>query len=229
VQRVAFDTPVLVNRILPVKLVRLVAPISTGGTTLPAGTLLYIVVNDAGKAGYCTLKDLSSGHAAKSLFIPMLDKRPCFVDQDNDGQFDASFSVFEAYTLLSPPQARGSIDSARPIATPVRYETVDVHLFPAEMTLTYVLGGGDTPAKTGLSITLDRPGHTDTVSRRAFATGQGGEIEVLGTTIVVKSVKDRMADVDVRIPPHSYVYAKTSGSRDGTIFTPDLPPIAAFK
>ena len=109
---VAVGTPFFEQRLLPVRLVALTEPLVVGGRTLPQGTFLYLVFNDAGKIGYCTIKDRSAGNQARSLFIPILDQRPCLVDSDGDGRFDGTFSVYDKYG--GPPSVRGSIDGAQP-------------------------------------------------------------------------------------------------------------------
>jgi len=216
-----FEEPFFQQRMLPVKLVRLSAPALPAGGKQPvaAGTYLYEVVNDRGAKGYCTLKDASTGNAARSMFIPALDRRPCFVDSDGDGRFDASFSVFEAYTRLSPPQPRGSIDAAEPMADSVGYELAEPGDFPARMTISYQLLGGETPQKTRMRVTVERPGHSEFVDRRGEATGEGPVLDALGTIVVIRSVSGESAEIDLRVAPEAYIYAKDNG----TVALPTLP------
>lgn len=218
-----FNAPFLVQHIFPVKLARLTEAVTPSGTSkpLPAGTLVYLVVNDAGKRGWCTLKDL--GGAAKSLFIPALDKRPCFVDADGDGRFESSFSVFDIYSQLSPPQPRGSIDAAVMMVQPARYESVDVHAYPEPMTLSYRLTGNRSRIeKIRLQVTLDRPGHSESVE-----LGGGGPpgqriLAALGTIVVPQSIEAGKVQATLTIPSPAYI----SGFTNGTVFTATLPEAA---
>lgn len=218
-----FDAPFFKQRMLPARLVRLsgAALPADGKTPVAAGTLLYEVVNRSGAKGYCTLKDRSAGNQAKSLFIPALDQRPCFVDGDGDGRFDASFSVFEAYTELSPPQPRGSIDAAKPMAEPIAYTHADPADFPAQMTISYRLLAGKTLEKTRMRVTVERPGRSEYVDLRGTALGEGYVLAALGTLVIVRSVAGDRAELDVRVPPEAYVYAMDNG----TVAVPRLPEV----
>jgi hypothetical protein len=218
--KIGFSAPFLTQRILPVKLAKLREAALPAGSTepVPAGSLLYLVSNDSGKIGYCTLKNRKG--AAKSLFIPALDKRPCFVDGDGDGRFDGSFSVFDIYSKLSPPQPRGSINGAETIAQPAAFEQVDVHSFPDQMTLAYrLVGGRGTLGKVKLEVTLDRPGHRDWVEVKGFDAPQGRLIAALGTVVLLKSIDDAGVEVEMRIPSLAYV----RGQVNGIVFEPALP------
>lgn len=218
-----FDAPFFRQRMLPARLVRLTAAALPAGGKAPvaAGTFLYEVVNGRGKKGYCTLKDRSAGNQAKSAFIPALDQRPCFVDADGDGRFEASFSVFEAYTELSPPQPRGSIDAAKPMAATAAYEQADPRDFPAEMTISYRLLGGKSVEKTRMRVTVDRPGRSESVDLRGNALGGDHALMALGTLVLVKSVANGRAELDVRVPPQAFVYAQDNG----TVAVPSLPEV----
>ena len=220
-----YERPFFQQRMLPAGLVRLsAAALPAGGNTpVAAGTYLYEVVNDTGKKGYCTLKDRSAGNAAKSLFIPALDRRPCFVDRDGDGRFDASFSVFEAYTLLSPPQPRGSIDAAKPMAEAAGYAVVAPSEFPAQMTISYRLLEGKTLDRTRMRVTVERPGHSEYADRRRIREAEGVALEALGTVVIIKSAAEGRADIEVQVPPEQWVYAMDRG----TVALPALPEIGA--
>jgi hypothetical protein len=187
-----------------------------GKTPVAAGTYLFEVVNGRGKKGYCTLK---SGSGAGGLFIPALNRQPCFVDSDGDGRFDASFSVFQAYTLLSPPQPRGSIDAAEPMTTAVPFEQADPAEFPALMTISYRLRGGDSLEKTRMRVTVERPGHSEWADRRDNGSEEGHVLDALGTFVIVKSVAAGRAEIELHVPPEAYVYAEDNG----TVALPALP------
>jgi hypothetical protein len=217
---IAVGTPFLTQRILPVKLVKLSEAATPAGATdaVPAGTLLYLVANDAGKVGYCTLKDRQG--AAKSLFIPALDKRPCFVDRDGDGRFDASFSVFDIYSRLSPPQPRGSIDGAQAMARTSGFEQVDIHTLPDMMTLSYALSGNrEKLDKLKLKVTLDRPGRNDWVEVRGLDMAEGRLLAALGTVVLLKSIDGAGVAAELRIPSPAYAH----GEVNGVDFLPVLP------
>ncbi len=220
---IARGTPFLKQRVLPVKLARLAESAAPNGPTtpVPAGTLLYLVVNDSGQRGWCTLKNLAG--AAKSLFIPALDRRPCFVDNDGDGHFDASFSVFDIYSQLSPPQPRGNLGSATPIARPARYEVVDVHAFPEEITLTYTLVGSQTDIMgVRMQVALDRPGHFDAVDVRASGKSDVRVLEALGVALRLHSIAAGVVQGDLLLAEPGYI----AGFNNGTLFTPTLPVAA---
>lgn len=218
-----FKAPFLVQRLFPVKLARLTeaATPSGGSKPLPVGTLLYLVVNEAGKTGWCTLKDM--GGATKSLFIPALDKRPCFVDADGDGRFEASFSVFDIYSQLSPPQPRGSIDAAAAMARPAQYEVVDVHAYPEKMTLSYRLAGSNSRIeKIRLQVTLDRPGHSESVDVAGIGPLDQRTLAALGTVIVPESIDGGKVKANLIIPSPAFI----SGFTNGTMFIATLPAAA---
>jgi hypothetical protein len=218
--KIGFSAPFLTQRILPVKLVKLREAALPAGSTesVPAGSLLYLVSNDAGTIGYCTLKNRKG--AAKSLFIPALDKRPCFVDRDGDGRFDGSFSVFDIYSRLSPPQPRGSINAAKIISKPAAFEQVDVYSFPDQMTLSYRLAGDRSALeKVKLEVTLDRPGHRDWVEVKGFDAPEGRLVAALGTAVLLKSIDGAGVEVEMRIPSPAYA----RGQVNGIVFAPALP------
>ncbi|MBX3595802.1 hypothetical protein [Sphingomonas sp.] len=222
---VPFKQPFLTQRILPVKLVRLTEAATPAGSTsaVPAGTPLILVANGDGKVGYCTLKDWSGASQAKSLFIPALDKRPCFSDLDGDGAFDASFSVFYAYTRLSPPQPRGSINAATPMAKSARFEVIDPDSYPEDMTLTFALLQGKTVAKTKLRATLVRAGKNDFVDVSGKAAGAGVLIPVLGMAVGVQSATDQSAEIAIMRPQRLYIISMDNG----TFAVPGLPAAVA--
>ena len=222
---VPFNEPFLTQRIVPVKLVRLIdAATPAGGTKpVPAGTLLILVANDNGKVGFCTLKDWSKSAQAKSLFIPALDKRPCFSDRDGDGAFDSSFSVFYAYVPLSPPQPRGSLNGAVAMAAPARFETVDPNDYPEQMTLDFTLLPGKTLAKTRLRARLVRFGIDDYADVSALPNMADALIPVLGMKIMVRSATDQTADIAIERPDPFYIISMNNG----TLALPALPPAVA--
>jgi len=220
---IARGTALLKQRLLPAKLARLTEAATPSGsaTPVPAGTLVYLVVNDSGKRGWCTLKNLAG--AAKSLLLPVLDRRPCFVDSDGDGRFDASFSVFDIYSRLSPPQPRGDLNSAAPMAQPARYEAVDAHTYPEAMTLTYTLVGSQSAINgVRMQVALDRPGHFDSVDVRSSNKTDVRTLQALGVALRLQSVTAGTVRGDLLVIEPGYI----SGFTNGTLFLPKLPDAA---
>lgn len=221
------NEPTLVQSMIPIRLAELKQPAIPAGSDkpVPAGTLLYAVVNAAGEVGYCTIKDYSTGHLARTLFIPIADQRPCFVDRDGDGRLDASFSVFDADTKLSPPQPRGSIAGAKPMTAPAAYARADEAAFPVPMTITYRLHPKVPLSKSYVRVTVDRPGHHEWRDVYGTALGEGVRFRILGALIVARPAPAGSADVEVAVAPEGYVFAHNRG----TEFTPSLPPLPALK
>jgi hypothetical protein len=127
------------HRIVPYKLVKLKKPaILSPKKTLPAGTTLFSVYQSDGVMAYCTAKDQSAKNVAKSLFIPALDKRPCLIDKNNDGSFDAVFSVFDKFGSALTPS--GNISSAKPLNSSAEFEVAPSTEFSVNRYFHYSLG-----------------------------------------------------------------------------------------
>lgn len=127
------------QRVLPYRLVRLDQALAIAkDKQLPAGTLLYLVMDKANRMAFCTFKDSSAGNAAKSLFIPALDTRPCLVDDDRDGRFEKMFSVFELYGSVAPTP-RGDIQKAK-VISPVAYSDANPADAPTDYRLSFQIG-----------------------------------------------------------------------------------------
>jgi hypothetical protein len=112
--------PFLEQRLLPVRMVRLVDPLQVGNRSVAAGTPLYLVFNSRGAIAWCTVKDRSAGR-----LFPFLNQRPCFTDSNGDGRLDSSFSVFDRHG--GPPSVRGSIDAAQPLGASAAVAEADIH------------------------------------------------------------------------------------------------------
>lgn len=153
----AADKPFLEQRLLPARLVRLTetATISKG-KSVAAGTFLFAVFQKDGQIAFCTTKDQSGGNVAKSLFIPMFDKRPCLVDRDRDGAFDAAFSVFDKYGSALTPS--GNLSSAKPLAAPARYDAAAPEDFPAVRRLAYTIAFPNDDKKRQIAVKFDNGG-----------------------------------------------------------------------
>lgn len=152
--RATTKQPFLEQRLLPFKLARLAEPAQLGeGKALDAGTHLFAVFQKDGQVAFCTSKDQSTGNAAKSLFIPLLDKRPCLVDRDRDGRFESAFTVFDKYGSALAPS--GNLSSAKPLVTVSRYEFVAPSEYPVIRKLSYTLASIDSPKSRSITVRFD--------------------------------------------------------------------------
>ena len=148
------DVPFLEQRLLPVGLVRLTEPATLDtGKIVAAGTYLFAVFQDDGQIAFCTTKDQSSGNVAKSLFIPLLDKRPCLVDIDNDRAFDSAFTVFDKFGSALTPS--GNLSSAKTLAGRARYEIAAPADFPAVRRLSYAIASMKNDKRRNIAIEFD--------------------------------------------------------------------------
>lgn len=190
--RVEIGTLFYEQRLLPVAMVALDQPVTVGQKMLAVGTPLYLVFNEAGKIAYCTLKDGSPKNQAQTLFIPLLDQRPCLADSANDGRFDRYFTVYDKDG--GTPAVRGSIDGAQPLAATAAYHTVDVHDFPRDMTVSLAIAGRSVAKASiylGFSATITGiwPG------RRALPNGDHATFEFLNTQIDLTAIDGNMASI----------------------------------
>ncbi|HEY5722150.1 MAG TPA: hypothetical protein VIT45_07495 [Allosphingosinicella sp.] len=214
---VSVGTPFFEQRLLPVRLVSLTEPLAVGSRTLPEGTFLYLVFNDDGKIGYCTIKDRSAGNKAKTLFIPILDQRPCLVDSDRDGRFDKTFSVYDKHG--GPPSARGSINGAQPLKATGGYRQVDIDQFPSNLTVALTLSGKSDPAKARLGIQFSRGVGADWPTMRGVPTGDGFAFELMNAQVRLLALEAGAARV--RIQWADGVYLSTNNQN--TLFWGPLP------
>jgi hypothetical protein len=218
----AWGAPFLQQRLLPIRLVRLTDAITVGRRTLPAGTLLYLVFNDEGRIGYCTIKDRSAGNQARTLFIPILDQRPCLVDRDNDGRFESSFSVYDKYG--GPPSVRGSLNGAQPVGATAGFQEVDVHDFPVDMRMALSFAGPrDNPRRARVRVTFNGPIGGEWQEIGGAQTGEGVVFPVGNVLIVWRPSPAGDASFDVRAAPNAYI---SSDNRNRLYFNP-LPAFLA--
>ncbi len=213
---VATGVPFFEQRLLPVRLVRLTEPLAVGNDTLPEGTFLYLVFNDEGKIAYCTIKDRSAGNKARTLFIPILDQRPCLVDSDGDGRFDRTFSVYDKYG--GPPTARGSISGAQPLPRPGGYRQVDVDQFPSALTVAFKLLGKSEAAKMRLDLVFSR-NIGDWPQVRGVPVGGGAVFQVMNAEVQVLALNAGIATVRVSWADDVYL----SSNNRNTLFWGPLP------
>lgn len=189
-----FDKPFFEQRALPYRLVRLNEELRIGkGKPLAKGTLLYLIIDKTNRVAFCTFKDSSAGNAAKSLFIPALDTRPCLIDDDRDGKFEKTFSVFELWGSVAPT-AKGEMNKAKPI-TPVTYAEAD----PSE-TLTdyrlrfYVHSKGAVP-QPELRFVFSAKNDSDTIAYPSEKDGDGYTANPFNYNIRMKLTEDKRADI----------------------------------
>jgi hypothetical protein len=194
--RVAFGQPFFEQRLLPVRLVELTAPLATGGQTLAKGTLLYLVFNDDGRIGYCTVAGSTTGGPSKLLSIPILNQRPCLVDGDGDGLFEKVFSAYQKYG--GPPTARGSINGATPLPAPGAYRQIDVHAFPSDLRVSFRLTGKRDPAKAKLGVKFSRDLGETWPAQRGTAARGGILFSLLNAEILLLGVEGGSARLEMR-------------------------------
>jgi len=217
-----WNAPFLEQRLLPIRLVRLTEAITVGRRTLPAGTFLYLVFNEDQRIGFCTIKDRSAGNQARTLFIPLLDQRPCLVDTNNDGRFDASFSVYDKWG--GPPSVRGSLNGARPIGATALFEEVDVHEFPVDMRMSLSFSGArDNLRRARVRVTFNGPIGGQWQELGGLQTSEGMLFPAGNLLILLHSVVGDQASFEVRAAPNAYI---SSDNRNNLYFNP-LPAFLA--
>lgn len=141
----------LEQRLLPYRLAQLRGEaLLPNGKTLADRTYLFAVFQKDGSSAFCTIKDQSFGSVAKAMLIPALDKRPCLIDADKDGRFEATFGVFDKYGSALTPS--GNLSSAKPLRTPIAYELVQPRNFPVSRKFSYSLSRGQDRAKARISV-----------------------------------------------------------------------------
>jgi hypothetical protein len=209
-QKAEFGSRFYEARVLPVRLMVLREPADVPGKGIsPAGTLVFLVFNDDNSIAYCTVKDHSIKGQAKTLFIPVLATRPCFVDKDGDGRFEAAFGVFDKWGSVMTPS--GSLRSAKPLPRAVRYEEVDPQQFPRAMKIAFVLDRGKSAEMVGLHLQLDKWGEGDW--KDFYGRAQKGVVkEALNLEVAISAVSEREAGFTGRIDPSLYL-AGTSGGQ----------------
>ena len=210
---VAYGQRFFEQRLLPIKLIRVNAPAAGA----PSGTLLYLVYTARHQIGWCTFKERSAGSAAKSLFIPALDKRPCFLDRDGDGRLDATFSVFDKYGSMATPS--GNPGEAVPLPQPIGFQAVDPHSAPEAMRIAFQLGGSSDPAKVRVTVVLAKGSRNRWDAMIGHTPRQANVLRVLNAQLTVRSVVSKQAAITVRAEPDVLV----TGSSGGVLETTGRP------
>ncbi len=216
---IAYDDgkPILVQRLLPYEAVRLKEPARIKKKKqLNADVVLFKVYQADGKAAYCTLKDQSTGHTSKSLFIPALDKRPCLVDEDGDGIFDKRFSVFDKYGSALTPS--GNLSKAKKLYAPAAYERVAPSEFPVFRGFSFYLLDPEDPSKRAIGIGYDNGrGYTSWENRSPDSTPEVPT--ALNVRVSEVTVQNGSGTLNVQVDPTVFIV----GTSGGTFFVSDLP------
>lgn len=205
-----FGTPFLVQKLLPYKLVQLLGDAQLHGKgTIASQTYLFAVFQSDGQIAYCTVKDQSLGNVSKSMFIPALDKRPCLIDADDDGRFEASFGVFDKYGSALTPS--GNLSSAKPLKLPVTYEKREPRQFPFVRQFDYALAGSKDPLKTRIDVRYDngsgfKPMVND--SRRDSPTAP----TALNVGATIERIVGDRAQITIAIKPDLVVVGESGGT-----------------
>jgi hypothetical protein len=211
---VGWNQPFFEQRLLPVRLVRTTVAGVYDGKTLAAGTYLYLVFNDDRQIGYCTLKDRSLGHASATLFIPILDQRPCFVDEDNDGKFEKSFSVFDKYG--GPPTVRGSIKAAKLFGGLIAFSEVDPAELPYDLRVSMAIRGKRDPGKARVSFQFSKNLGAQWYDERRRSGTDVPVYDVLNAEVRINSVSGETAEIAIKYDPDSYVMTDNRNTLYGT-------------
>lgn len=201
--------PIFEQSLVPARAVRLTADAVTDtGKTIAAGTELFRVVEETGKSAFCTVKDRSAGNAAKSLFIPALDKRPCLMDTDNDGIFDVSFNVFDKYGSALTPS--GNLSKAKGLKQVAAYEQMDATKFSAGYRMTFRIYGKPDLSKLGVAVALDK-GTGKAEEGVARTERVGNTIMAMNGRFTVNSITDDRVLADVKVDPSVVLVGDSNG------------------
>jgi len=215
------DEPFLELRLEPLRLVRLTAPAQISRREqLAAGTFLFLVMQRDGQTAYCTIKDQSLGNVARSMFIPVLDRRPCLVDADRDGMFEARFGVFDKYGSALTPS--GNLSSARELSAPVAYEVVDSALFPVIRSFSFAIDGVGNPQSRRIVVSYDNgSGYVPMENISPDSTPE--RLTSLNVAAELLEVNGAEGRVRVSVDRSKYVV----GDSDGDFVVEPLPTFAA--
>lgn len=207
-----FGKPFLEMQLVPGRVVQLSTDAEWApGKKIASGTLLFKVFQADGKSAYCTSKDMSGGNIAKSAFIPALDRRPCFVDTDGDGRFEAAFTVFDKYGSALTPS--GNLNSAVKMAVPIAYQTAPAGAVPKLYRIAFALVGSRKPDKFGLEIRLKK-GDCNCIGELLYATPKrdGAKLSLANLTVTMQSVVGKDAAIELAIDPSALFFGNSGGS-----------------
>ena len=166
---------------------------------------------------YCTFKDMSAKNQAAHLFMPILDRRPCFIDADRDGKFEATFSVFDKYGSMATPS--GNLGDARPLSAPVAYEQADPHSVQQGMRIAFTLSGSKDPERATITVAFDKAGRERWEPLIGKIPRSGNIQTVVNSEVTIHSVSGRDATISVVADPNLLV----TGGSGGTLVTTYRP------
>ncbi len=212
---VPFGKPFLEMQLVPARVVQIAGDAEWApGKQVTAGTLLFKVYQADGQTAYCTAKDLSGKNAAKSLFIPALDKRPCFIDADHDGQFEAAFTVFDKYGSALTPS--GNLSSATKMARPITYAIAPTGAVPKLYRVTFALVGSRKPEKFAVEVRLKK-GEGNHIGELLYAESQrdGAKLSFANMSVTMQSVVGKEAVIDLAIDPAMLFLGSSNGMFNG--------------
>lgn len=211
----------LQQRLVPYRMVRLTEKAQwSKKSALDAGTYLFAVWQDDGRMAWCTTKDQSGGHVAKSLFIPMLDRRPCLVDQDGDGRFDSYFTVFDKYGSALTPS--GNLASAKALVAPAAYASAPPAEFPVVRAFGYSLANLTNPQRRAIAVTYDNGGGAAPMVNTAPNSAPDALV-ALNLVAHILSVEGQTAQINVETIPGIFAV----GDSGGTFGAARLPSFVA--
>ena len=204
-----FSKPFLEQRLLPYRAAKLLAPATLAdGTQINAGTYLFAVFQADGQQAFCTVKDRSIGNAVKSAFVPALDKRPCFVDADTDGNFDRIFTVFDKYGSALTPS--GNLSSAVALAKPAAYQAVDPAEFPYKFLFDYALSGSRTPEKARIAVRFDNGKGFQPLTGEQQRSAPDTPL-AMNIAVKIHRVTDDQASISIVADPALYIVGESGG------------------
>ncbi len=205
-----FGKPFFTQRFVPFRLAQSEAAGDWApGKILSKGSFLHKVFQGDGQAAWCTFKDQSVGNVAKSLFIPALDRRPCFLDRDADGRFDAVFTVFDKYGSALTPS--GNISSAKPLVAPIPYTEIDPIKSPKTYRLSVFLTGSKVAekARVGASFTSGDTTGSELLVRN---DRDGRTIKTVNLAIDIQSITGNDAVLNVKIDRELLLLGDSGGA-----------------
>lgn len=214
----AYGEPFLEQLLLPARAATLSADVRVNGKTVASsGSPLFLVYNDRRQVGFCPRKDFSASNQLKTLFVPILDRRPCFADRNADGRFDAIFYVFDKFGSGASPS--GDLAKARPLSVETSYQALEPEDFPSPPRVSFGLKGSEKPDKAGIHIRFDKSGAGAWADWVGTLPRTANLIQVMNARVAVASVQDRRAKIQVQLDPDIYLI----GTGDGFSASP-LPP-----
>jgi hypothetical protein len=214
---VPFGKPFLEMQLVPARVVQIAGDAEWApGKQVTAGTLLFKVYKADGQSAYCTAKDLSGKNAAKSLFIPALDNRPCFIDADHDGQFEAAFTVFDKYGSALTPS--GNLNSATKMARPITYAMAPMGAVPKLYRVSFALVGSRKPEKFGIEVRLKK-GEGNHIGELLYAESQrdGAKLSFANMSVTMQNVVGKEAVIDLAIDPAMLFLGSSNGAFNGAL------------